>query len=305
MSDHQSEIVRVDLGCGIHKPDGFIGVDVSFKPGVDVVADLNQSFPFPDNSVDFVRAHDVVEHLSDHIHTMNEIWRICKSHALIDIRVPSTDGRGAFQDPTHISFWNINSFKYYCVEFPDYLELCQTYGFKGAFSIISLSDEEETPDGVIHTRAILKAHKADNLLLEVLREKLKLKEINLIVFPDWSQTEDILYPVLTDVIRAITLHRDRQKITLLVDQSNFPPDSEESVEQIFYDLGFNLLLTENIEIADEDLQISLIKNLSKDESATLLQQISYRISLPQENLAALEVFRDTNSILLENLENLC
>ncbi len=29
------------------------------------------------------------------------------------IRVPSTDGRGAFQDPTHVSFWNQNSFWYY------------------------------------------------------------------------------------------------------------------------------------------------------------------------------------------------
>jgi len=28
-------------------------------------------------------------------------------------RPPSTDGRGAFQDPTHVSFWNSNSFWYY------------------------------------------------------------------------------------------------------------------------------------------------------------------------------------------------
>ncbi len=26
---------------------------------------------------------------------------------------PSTDARGAFQDPTHVSFWNSNSFWYY------------------------------------------------------------------------------------------------------------------------------------------------------------------------------------------------
>jgi len=26
---------------------------------------------------------------------------------------PSTDGRGAFQDPTHVGFWNSNSFWYY------------------------------------------------------------------------------------------------------------------------------------------------------------------------------------------------
>ena len=29
------------------------------------------------------------------------------------IEVPSTDGRGAWQDPTHVSFWNEHSFWYY------------------------------------------------------------------------------------------------------------------------------------------------------------------------------------------------
>ena len=28
-------------------------------------------------------------------------------------QTPSTDDRGAFQDPTHVSFWNSNSFWYY------------------------------------------------------------------------------------------------------------------------------------------------------------------------------------------------
>ena len=28
-------------------------------------------------------------------------------------QTPSTDGRGAFQDPTHVSFWNSNSFWYH------------------------------------------------------------------------------------------------------------------------------------------------------------------------------------------------
>ena len=32
---------------------------------------------------------------------------------MVIIEVPSTDGRGAFQDPTHVSFWNSNSFWYY------------------------------------------------------------------------------------------------------------------------------------------------------------------------------------------------
>ncbi|MFN4845050.1 MAG: methyltransferase domain-containing protein [Dolichospermum sp.] len=150
--------LRIDLGCGINKPNGFVGVDLYPGLGVDIVADLSQRFPFEDNSVDEVRAHDIIEHLPERIHTMNEIWRICKPGAKVNIRVPSTDGRGAFQDPTHISFWNINSFLYYCNESPAYLELCRRYGFKGEFNGVHL-EHEESPDGVIHVIAQLRVVK--------------------------------------------------------------------------------------------------------------------------------------------------
>lgn len=150
----QGDILRIDIGCGIHKPQDFIGVDIAPGVGVDIVADLSKEFPFPDSSVDELRAHDIIEHLYDRIHTMNEIWRVCKPDAKVDIRVPSTDGRGAFQDPTHISFWNINSFLYYCSEFPAYIELCRRYGFQGEFKVVKL-EHEESPGGVIHVIAEL------------------------------------------------------------------------------------------------------------------------------------------------------
>lgn len=154
-----SEAVKVDLGCGMRKPEGFIGVDVFSGPNVDIVADLNQPFPFPDNSVDFIRAYDVIEHIKLPIHTMNELWRIGKPGALVDIQVPSTDGRGAFQDPTHISFWNANSFKYYCTEYPEYIALCRTYGFKGLFEIVNYN-EMSSEDMVIHIKVLLKIIKS-------------------------------------------------------------------------------------------------------------------------------------------------
>lgn len=153
-----TDIVRLDLGCGPNKPENYIGVDVHPGSGADIIADLNQRFPFPDSSVDEVRAHDSIEHLQDKIHTMNEIWRICKPGAKVDIRVPSTDGRGAFQDPTHVSFWNVNSFLYYCVDFPPYLNLCKTYGFQGAFKVKRL-ENEESPGLIIHVIAELEVVK--------------------------------------------------------------------------------------------------------------------------------------------------
>lgn len=154
----QSNVLRVDLGCGTNKHGNYVGVDVHPASGADIIADLNQQFPFPDNSVDEVRAHDIIEHLPDKIHTMNEIWRICKPGAKVDIRVPSTDGRGAFQDPTHVSFWNINSFLYYCVDFPPYLTLCRAYGFQGGFKVKKL-DHEESPGLIIHVVAELEVVK--------------------------------------------------------------------------------------------------------------------------------------------------
>jgi len=44
---------------------------------------------------------------------MNEIYRVLVPGGWLISRTPSTDGRGAYQDPTHCSFWNPNSFWYY------------------------------------------------------------------------------------------------------------------------------------------------------------------------------------------------
>lgn len=163
-----SELLRIDLGCGANKLSGFIGVDIYSDPNIDIVADLTQKFPFEDSEVDEIRAYDIIEHLPDRIHTMNEIWRVCKPGAKVNIRVPSTDGRGAFQDPTHISFWNINSFQYYCSKFSPYWNLCRTYGFAGDFNILRL-EHEESPDNVIHVvvelyvvKPVLSGDKLDN-----------------------------------------------------------------------------------------------------------------------------------------------
>lgn len=151
-------ILKVDLCCGLSKPEGYIGVDQFEGNNVDIIADLNGRFPFDDNSVDVVRAYDAIEHLKDRIHTMNEIWRICKPNAIVEISVPSTDGRGAFQDPTHVSFWNIHSFMYYSVNHPLYYNLCKRYGFCGGFAIEQIYNVS-TFDYIVHVNAILKAIK--------------------------------------------------------------------------------------------------------------------------------------------------
>lgn len=101
---------KIDL-CGGHgKPDGYESVDQS---GGDILANLDWKWPFQDGSVGVFRAHDALEHLKDPIHTMKEAYRCLAPGGWLLTLTPSTDGRGAWQDPTHVSFWNRNSFLYY------------------------------------------------------------------------------------------------------------------------------------------------------------------------------------------------
>ncbi|MGB8699020.1 MAG: methyltransferase domain-containing protein, partial [Thermosynechococcaceae cyanobacterium] len=253
--------IRIDLGCGMRKAVGFIGIDINPAPGVDIVADLSKSFPFEDSSIDEVRAHDFIEHLPDRLQTMNEIWRICKDGAIVDLFVPSTDGRGAFQDPTHVSFWNINSFQYFSVEYPHYLHLCNSYGFRGKFSLVSLR-QYESPDKVIHVHALLKAIKTD--VDEVAASLLSENSINIIIFPDWCQTEEIVFSALKDVIREITLHPESASIALLIETSNFPELSGQTPEALLSYVVMDLLFSEEIDVANSGLDFSFVNLLKSD-----------------------------------------
>ncbi len=290
-----SKPLRIDLGCGSWKPEGFIGVDSYPGSEVDIIADLNENFPFPDNSIDEVRAHDVIEHLPDRIHTMNEIWRICKPNATIDIRVPSTDGRGAFQDPTHVSFWNINSFKYYSIEFPEYITLCRSYGFQGAFRIISL-EHEESLEQVVHVIAKLEAIKSNQgEISEEIISDLNLRNINLVIFPDWSRSEELLFSELTNLICKFSNNPDKSQTMLLI-STNSLNDVEIDTELLLSSVILNLTLTEGLSFDENQLEISLVPKLNSQQWQALSKKISGRVILDNEDRKILEILKLTTLI---------
>lgn len=101
----------IDLGGRFNNTPGFKTVDL-YEPA-DIVCDLNKKWPLKNNSVGVLRASHIFEHLKNPIHSMNEAYRVLAPGGWLFVDVPSTDGRGAFQDPSHVSFWNENSFWYY------------------------------------------------------------------------------------------------------------------------------------------------------------------------------------------------
>jgi SAM-dependent methyltransferase len=100
----------IELGGGIDPRAGWTAADLE---GAYITCDLREKWPWPDGSVGAFRASDLLEHLPDKMHTMQEIHRCLRPGGWLLSMTPSTDGWGAFMDPTHVSFWCPGSFWYW------------------------------------------------------------------------------------------------------------------------------------------------------------------------------------------------
>lgn len=76
---------------------------------VDVIS---PRLPFADGSLGVVHAVEVLQHVADRAALFNECYRALAHGGIVFTETPSTDGRGAFQDPSHVAWWNENSFWY-------------------------------------------------------------------------------------------------------------------------------------------------------------------------------------------------
>jgi SAM-dependent methyltransferase len=92
----------LDVGCGTDKLPGAIGIDRNPRSHADVIHDLDV-FPWPleDNTFDQVRAMDVLEHVNDFVRCVEEIHRVSRDGAIVEVRMPFVSSVDYFTDPTH------------------------------------------------------------------------------------------------------------------------------------------------------------------------------------------------------------
>lgn len=107
--------MKINIGAGSTHFDGFLNCDYSEQYNPDYVFDLEKDrWPFEDNSVEYVVAHHVLEHLGEgYFHALKEMYRVCKSGAIIDVRVPHHKHDNFFHDATHrraITAYGFNMF---------------------------------------------------------------------------------------------------------------------------------------------------------------------------------------------------
>lgn len=96
--------LKLDLGCGQSKRDGFTGVDKFKAPGVDVVYDLlKMPWPWADNSVAEAHCSHFFEHLPalQRPAFMDELYRVLVVGGSATIVVPYYNSMRAIQDYSH------------------------------------------------------------------------------------------------------------------------------------------------------------------------------------------------------------
>ena len=74
----------LDVGCGVNKYPGAIGIDINAATAADVICDLDRfPYPFADESFDSIRVIHVIEHLTDVIRAMRSeerrVGKECRS----------------------------------------------------------------------------------------------------------------------------------------------------------------------------------------------------------------------------------
>jgi len=97
--------MKLNLGCGEKKLEGYINVDMCGTP--DVQVDLSVfPWPFEDNSADEISSAHFLEHVQDYERTILEMHRILKPNGVLHFKVPHFRSSCA---PWHLHKWTFST----------------------------------------------------------------------------------------------------------------------------------------------------------------------------------------------------
>ena len=94
--------MKLNLGSGDDYKPGFVNIDNSPHLKKDREFDLDQyPYPFKENSVDYIYAFGIIEHLDNLKDFMEEVHRLLKPGGKLRFRVPMAFTHADARDPTH------------------------------------------------------------------------------------------------------------------------------------------------------------------------------------------------------------
>lgn len=121
--------LRVDLGCGNHKREGFVGIDRVAAEGVDIVWDVRCGLPVT-SGIDYAVADNLLEHIGpEFIDVMNGAHNAIRHGGRFTVITPGTHmPLAAFSDPTHVRYFTPETWDYFDVASERWRDYGQSYG---------------------------------------------------------------------------------------------------------------------------------------------------------------------------------
>lgn len=151
--------MKVNLGCGRNKIDGFVNIDRSLAVNPDLVVDLDDYMSrFWCKQVDNVTEWlgiDFIEHVSDTLGLMQWMWERSVPGALCGFELPYGSSDDAWEDPTHVRPYFIGSWGYFGQPFYWRAD----YGYEGDWRVVEIelwTDCPLTVEDVMQKRNVVK-----------------------------------------------------------------------------------------------------------------------------------------------------
>lgn len=103
-----SSTLKINIGQGARPEDGFEGCDHVAREGIKHVFDLRTVWPFANESVDEIRARQILEHFApgdDLFMILGEAHRVLKKGGKLEFWVPKYPESIYVFLPDHLSYW--------------------------------------------------------------------------------------------------------------------------------------------------------------------------------------------------------
>lgn len=182
--------MKLNLGCGRDKMEGWVNLDREARVEPDVVFDLNNLqlineikqnqerliLPFLANTFDEMLMSHLIEHLPNPLAVMEELWRVAKPGCLFTLRLPYGGSDSAFEDPQHCRQYFLQSFEYFSQ--PCYWRA--DYGYRGDWQTKArnlLINKNEFPDSLDLKELMFMVNTMRNVVMEFYVELEAIKPI--------------------------------------------------------------------------------------------------------------------------------
>lgn len=111
-----SSRAALEIGVGdLKRNAGAIGIDILDSPAVDVIGDaLTVLRTLPERSISSIYSEHAFEHMPNVTDLIAEAERVLMDDGKMVVVVPHFSNPFFYSDPTHLNFFGLYTFSYYC-----------------------------------------------------------------------------------------------------------------------------------------------------------------------------------------------